>query len=269
MKVFLLLLSCLFILVSCNGQTDPILDAEIPETPEISETSETPVIPEEPKLPEEPVADPKNDEYFDGALFVGDSIMEGIRQYTARVRKEETLLGNARFITTTVGISVADLTGDRDEGIYFSYKGEEMPIADILRSAEPKRVFLLLGLNDLAAGFDNALTAERYIGLINTLRAELTDTEFIVITNPPKVQSQWLPSYVKNKDFNNELILDFVTRLKELCEENGIETVDIHTPLCNENGALDGENCRDGYVHLNDNGSQIAVDALYKFAEYK
>lgn len=280
MKILLLFLCCTFILSSCSNDIEESAHdfygtneiVQLPETPEVSEIPEEPEEPETPEIPEipeEPEANPKNDEYFNGALFVGDSIMEGIRQYVARTRKEETLLGDAKFITTTVGISVADLTGDRDEGIYFSYRGEEMPISDILRSADSKRVFLLLGLNDLAAGFDNAVTVERYVGLVNTLKSEFNDTEFIVVTNPPKVQSQWLPAYVKNKGFNNELILDFVTRLKKLCDENGIETVDIYTPLCNENGALDDENCRDGYVHLNDNGSKIVVEALYKFAEYK
>lgn len=265
MRILLLFLCCILTLTSCSKD----INETAPDASDINEAVQLPEAPEVSEAPEVPKANPKNDEYFDGTLFVGDSIMEGIRQYVARARKEETVLGNAKFVTTTVGISVADLTGNRDEGIYFSYRGEEMSVSDILRTANPQRVFLLLGLNDLAAGYDNAVTVERYIGLINTLKSEFTDIEFIVITNPPKVQSQWLPSYVKNKGFDNELILDFVTRLKELCAENGIETVDIYTPLCNENGALDNDNCRDGYVHLNDSGSKIAVDALYKFAEYK
>lgn len=264
MKGILLILCFLMMLTSCNG-TEEVTDFEIVEEVVLDEISEA----QTEEIPEEPVANPKNDEYFNSSLFVGDSIMEGIRQYVARVRKEGTLLGDARFVTTTVGISVADLTGDRDEGIYLSYRGEEMPIGDIIGEIGAKRVFFLVGLNDLAAGFDNETTVERYVKLINTLKAEFTHTEFIVITNPPKVESQWLPSYVKNKDFNNELILDFVTRLKSLCEENGIDFVDIYTPLSNENGALDNDNCRDGYVHLNDNGSKIVVDTLYKFAEFR
>jgi lysophospholipase L1-like esterase len=250
---------------SCNSTDVEVVEPEIIEEIVLEETFDIQIE----EVLEEPVPNSQNDEYFNSSLFVGDSIMEGIRQYVARVRKEETLLGDARFVTTTVGISVADLTGDRDEGIYFSYRGEEMPISDIIGEVDANRVFFLVGLNDLAAGFDNETTVERYVRLINTLKAEFTDTEFIVITNPPKVESQWLPGYVKNKGFNNELILDFVTRLKSLCEENGIEFVDIHTPLSNENGALDNDNCRDGYVHLNDNGSKIVVDALYKFAEFR
>lgn len=263
------------LLCSCSEHTADIpTEADIPVQEEIPPTDiplEQEATAEEPELePEpEPEHNPKNDEYFNSSLFVGDSIMEGVRQYVARERKNTTVLGDAKFVTTTVGISIADLTGYRDEGIYFSYKGKEQTIEEILSVSEAKRVFFMLGLNDLAAGFDNQVTADRYLELIKNIRRILPNLEIIVISNPPKVASSWLPAYVENREFDNELILDFVTRVKLACEENAIEYVDIHTPLCNENGALDDENCRDGYVHLNDAGSEIVVDALYKFAECK
>lgn len=99
----------------------------------------------------EPPPEPEEGSYFDNALFVGDSIMEGIRQYVAAQRQEGESLGTARFLTTTMGISLADLAGDRDGGVGFSWQGEERPLEDIVREIAPRRVFLLLGLNDLAS----------------------------------------------------------------------------------------------------------------------
>lgn len=272
MKNVLLLICCLIVFVSCNTVTPEQSETDTPtvsETPEIPETPEAPEAPVVPEVPEEPQPNLKNDEYFNGTLFVGDSIMEGIRQYVAKERKNDTVLGDAKFVTTTIGITVSDLTGHSDNGIYYTYKGEETPIEDILTSISPKRVFYLLGLNDLAAGNDNQLTADRYGELIDNTKILLPSAEVIVIANPPKVRSQWLPAYVKNREFDNALIADLVERLRNVCDEKQVEFVDIHTALSNESGALDDAMCRDGYVHLNDEGAKVVVDTLYKFAEYK
>lgn len=129
--------------------------------------------------------------YFDNALFVGDSIMEGIRQYVTVQRQEGEMLGTARFLTTTMGVSLADLVGDRDGGVQFSYQGEERPLDDIVAEIAPRRVFLLLGLNDLASNTDPVIAdvVDRYIRLIDSLQTACPGVECVIITNPPKVAS--------------------------------------------------------------------------------
>ena len=87
-----------------------------------------------------PIPSPELEEgnYFDNALFVGDSIMEGIRQYVAAQRQEGELLGTARFLSTTMGVSLADLVVDRDNGVQYSYQGEERPLEDIVAEIAPE-----------------------------------------------------------------------------------------------------------------------------------
>lgn len=207
------------------------------------------------------------DAYFDRALFVGDSIMEGIRQYVAGERKQQTTLGEAKFISSITGITLADLTGDNDPCLYYSYKGEETPLEDIIADMDVDRVFLMLGLNDLSAsGASVDAAISRYDRLIENLTRTFPDLEIIVITNPPKVASAWLPAYVTNKSFGNELIDEFVSALIRMCEEQGVPYVDAHQYLVNENGVLPDEYCRDGYIHLNNVGAKVVVDALYDFA---
>ena len=43
-------------------------------------------------------------------------------------------------------------------------------------------------------------------------------------------------------------------------------SVDASALLADESGALPEGYCRDGYVHLNNAGAKIVVDALYQFA---
>lgn len=212
----------------------------------------------------------RNDSYFDDALFIGDSIMEGIRQYVATQRKETATLGEARFLTSVAGITLADLTGENDNCFLYSYRGEEAPLEELVADIAPHRIFLLLGLNDLSAADPSVeRTVERYGGLIDSLEKLLPEGEVIVLTNPPKVASKWLPAYTANRNFNNELIDEFVTALIDLCEQRGIPYVDIHACLSNEDGVLPDDFCRDGYLHLSNTGAQAAVDALYAFAADK
>ena len=216
-----------------------------------------------------PPPEPEEGSYFDNALFVGDSIMEGIRQYVAVQRQEGELLGTAQFLTTTMGVSLADLVGDRDNGVRFSYQGEERPLEDIVADIAPRRVFLLLGLNDLASDQDPVITdiVERYIRLIDSLQTACPGVECVIITNPPKVASQWLPDYTANRRFGNALIQELVDGLTQMCRENNIPYVDAYEGLKNEHGALPDAYCRDGYIHLNHQGAAVVVEALEAFAE--
>lgn len=209
----------------------------------------------------------RNDAYFDKTLFIGDSIMEGIRQYVATERKNQTTLGEAKFLTSIMGITLADLVGDNDPCMYYSYGGKEAPLEELIDDMEVNRIFLLLGLNDLSA--TTATTeesVERYTRLITNLKEAFPEAEVVVITNPPKVASSWLPDYATNRSFGNERIGEFVSALTAMCDENEVPYVDAYGALKDDTGALPEEFCRDGYVHLNNAGSKVVVDALYAFA---
>lgn len=272
-RIYLLLvgMAVALALVGCARQTEEIPpSAEPTHTPPPSES--VPLPPTEPPIPTPTPSPPpveEEGEYFDNALFVGDSIMEGIRQYVAAQRKEGEMLGTAKFVTSTMGVSLADLVGDRELGVGFTYRGEEKSLEDIVVEIAPRRVFLLLGLNDLSSD-PNVVVAdivERYSRLISNLQAASPGTEYIIITNPPKVASQWLPNYTTNRGFGNPLIDEFVTALTQMCREQNIPYVDAYENLKDEHGALPDNFCRDGYIHLNHQGAAVVVDALNAFAE--
>ena len=209
----------------------------------------------------------RSDAYFDNALFIGDSIMEGIRQYVAKHRNVEPTLSNAQFLTSEMGVSIAELA---QTGTGYRYQGTDQSLQQILAQIAPPRIFLLLGLNDLASenpDIDGIVSS--YIQLLSQIREAVPGVEIIIMTNPPKVASTWLPSYTPNRNFNNALISDFVEALIQMCGSQGVPYVDIYQALQDGNGALPDSYCRDGFVHINDAGSKVAVDALYAFADGK
>lgn len=273
-KIYLFLLGLAIVLsfAGCVQQTEglspPSEEPTYTLSPSESISFPSVALPVPTQTPSPPPAEEEGG-YFDNALFVGDSIMEGIRQYVVAQRQEGDMLGTAQFLTSTMGVSLADLVGDRDWGAAFSYKGEERSLEDIVAEIAPRRVFLLLGLNDLASDTNPVVTdiVSRYSRLISNLQAASPGTEFIIITNPPKVASRWLPDYTANRGFGNQLIDEFVTALTQMCREQGIPYVDAYESLKDENGALPDDFCRDGYIHLNHQGAAVVVDTLNAFAE--
>lgn len=205
--------------------------------------------------------------YFDDAVFVGDSIMEGIRQYVAKNRNLEPTLGSARFLTSTAGVSVSGLLEGETDGAFYRYNGTSQPLSEILSQMDCARIFLLLGLNDLSKADSSVeVIVDNYAQLIEQLQQTCPNAEIIVITNPPKVASSWLPSYTSNRNFSNTLIAQFVEALLQMCDTQGVACVDAYAVLKDGRGALPDDYCRDGFVHLNDAGAKVVVDEVYRFA---
>lgn len=246
-------------------QSEPV-PSQIAPTPEVNSSPEiTPML----ESTATPYVKIDGQGYFDEALFVGDSIMEGIRQYVAAKRQDGEVLGTAKFLTSTMGISLAGLLGEQEVNVQFSYQGRECLLEDILTDIAPRRVFLLLGLNDLSSDPDVEVAdcVDRYARLIERLQISCPQIEFIIITTPPKVASSWLPDYTANRSFNNQLIGKYVEALIEMCIEQDIPYVDAYTALKDENDALPDNFCRDGFIHLNHQGAAVVVETLESFAQ--
>ena len=247
---------------------EPTPEPSPPPEPELA-PEPTPDAADAPPSPSPPASKiTRNDAYFDNTVLIGDSLMEGIRQYVAMRRKTETTLGEAKFLASTAGISIADLVGDRQIGRYYVYKGEEKPLQDILVEMDISRIFVMIGLNDLAA--EDAVVeniVDRYDRLIGLLYETVPGVDIIVMTNTPKVKSSWLPGYTANRNFGNPLIDSFVEALIGLCDANGIAYIDTNQLLKDGDGALPDDYCRDGFAHINNKGAEVVVNALYAFAD--
>jgi lysophospholipase L1-like esterase len=208
------------------------------------------------------------EDYFSQCVFIGDSVQEGIAQYVRAQRGGgRPMLGSAVFVTTTIGIRLADFAKDTGaDARYLSYKGAEKPVEDIIGETGASRVFLMMGMNDMAQGYDVPYSIDCYSRAIDIIIAANPAVEIVVELNTPKVASSWLPDYCLNRDFSNATIDGFVDQLRVMCADRGISFVDLNTALKNGNGALPDDYSRDGYVHISDAGSAVVVKALYDFA---
>ena len=221
-----------------------------------------------PSQPPRTVTAAEVDGFFDDAVFVGDSITEGLAQYVLAQRKKEPTLGNAKFLTGINGMRLADCAGDMgSETMYFMYKGTAKTASQCISEMGVSKVFIMLGANDLGAGYGINETIDRYSRAIDIILEAAPYVEIYIELNTPRNASSWLPSYVPNKDFGNRLIDEFNDAVRSMCEGRGLAYIDLNAALKGENGALPEEFCRDGFDHINNAGAAAAVEALRKFAK--
>ena len=173
--------------------------------------------------------------FFDDAAFIGDSISLKLQYYQA----EFGLFGNATFLTAGSYAVRHAVAGS----MFLTYRGQEMAPEDALAACGAKKVFILLGMNDIAlAGIDK--TIENWGILVERIRQK---NPGIVIY----IQSG-TPIYIGGEKgkLNNPHMDQYNERLKVFAAENGCHYVDIASALKDSNGGLRAAYCSDKYVHL-------------------
>lgn len=206
------------------------------ETEDAADTDTTPeeeeVINEdnEPKVPsykEEPVTI----DYFDDALFIGDSRTVGLSEYSG--------WDNTTFYAD-IGMTIYDIF-ERE----VKPDGQtEMTIGQALHEYSFKKIYLMIGINELGRGNDEEFTEEFKLVL---LQLKILQPDAIII-----LQGIMHVSDEKSaaEDYiNNPNIINRNLAISELADGETVFYLDMNDTVCNENGALIPEYTFDG-VHL-------------------
>ena len=89
--------------------------------------------------------------FYNDSVFFGDSITKALRRYRSAVRQTDPDFMPTTVIICTDNISLFAGSRNRLTGDYhFQYRGRESTMYDITAQINPKKVFILLGLNDPA-----------------------------------------------------------------------------------------------------------------------
>ena len=186
---------------------------------------------------------PIDDSYFSDAVFIGDSRMEGFRNQSG--------ITQGTFLTG-VGMNVTDIFTQK----YIHLYNEQITVYQALYNTDYKKVYVMLGTNDLGEPDFNDFK-ENYRVCLGEIKKMLPDAIVYVISiayvEEAKVEDT---SYVNNKNITtaNEKIL-------ELCEEQGYHYININEVLSDGNGALTEGATSDG-VHMYDTYCKIWLEYL-------
>lgn len=187
------------------------------------------------------------EEFFGKAAFIGDSVTLKLRNYNTK----NGVLGDTTFLcqgSYSVGHAV-------NNTMMLSYQGNDVSPQDALKACGADRVFILLGMNDIALyGIDK--TIENWGTLIANIRAECPDIEIYIQSGTP------IYSGGQKGSLTNANMDKYNVRLKQFAKENGCYYVNVNTPFKDASGGLAEKYCSDAYVHFTDAACQLWVDIL-------
>lgn len=167
-------------------------------------------------------------EYFDDALFIGDSRTVGLMEY-----------GNLEH---------ADFFADSGMSVFGLYS-KKIPISDIgtvafeelLQKKQYGKIYLMLGINELGYQFDTV--KQRYEETTQNIRQAQPDAVLYVCANLHVTQEQ------SQKDvlYNNENLNRINEMIQGLADETHIFYLDINELFDDETGSLDQELTSDAF----------------------
>ena len=219
--------------VSISEKEKESTDAENKEDGTTETTKET-----EPADEKDKNGKDESGSFFDGAVFVGDSVTLGLRNFvTSERNKGNECLGNAKFLTAgSMGYTNTLPKIGAENSIHPKYKGKETRIEDALALMKAEKVFIMLGMNDFCiySLSDGIKNAEKCITKIKEKNPEI-DIYIESVT----------PTLYDKGSFNNANIDKFNDGLKMLCKENDCTYVDIASVMKDSKGALIESYCSD------------------------
>ncbi len=195
--------------------------------------------------------------YFDTAVFVGDSVSLKLNYYAAATGA----LGNATFLTAGSLGSGNALWEVSSESVHPVYDGEKRLIEDSIASIQPERIYIMLGMNDLAMyGVDGA--TDNLVKLITRIESHAPEAKIIIQSMTPMSSASNLLS---ENGHNPQHIHTYNQKLMEVCKTNGWYFMDVASVMYNSNGFLRRDYCSDPDgmgVHFTNAGCAAWVEYL-------
>lgn len=132
---------------------------------------------------------------------------------------------------------------------------------DPILKGKPQKVFLMIGINDVARGEEADTVVSRFENLVKYIRQESPSTQLYVQSILPVNQS-----FNRFQGLNGrEDVVRYINREYErIAGENGCTWIDLYSLLTNEQGNLDNRYTNDG-LHLLGEGYLVWRDALLPY----
>ena len=208
--------------------------------------------------------DPVDDSFFDGTIFIGDSVTQKLQQYVTNERKtgNPTLLGNARFIAIqSLGTHTA-LANVSEKSLHPTIKGKKMTMEDALATAGAKKVYIMLGMNDVAvSGMDKSVS--NMVEFLYRIRKKMPNIEIYVQSATPRLSGS---------QPTTQQLFDYDLRIyEEILRINDpkIHFVDVAYVMRDESGKLYESYCSDKSgmaLHFTNAGCEKWIEFLYTHA---
>lgn len=208
-----------------ENRSKPIFENVVSESEEISENG----------IPESYVLGTVTEDYFNDAVFIGDSRTQGMLEYGG-------ISDRADFLCKT-SLSIYDIV-KKPKAIVKGENGQKLTVMEALEKKQYGKVYLMLGINELGTGTAEYFYDE-YARVVEEIR-KLQPNAVIYVQGIMRVTT--LKSST-DKIFNNEKINERNDKLKELDNGKDIVYLEINDVVCDEEGDL-REDWTFDHIHL-------------------
>jgi lysophospholipase L1-like esterase len=173
------------------------------------------------------------DDYFDDAVFIGDSISTGIKLYG--------IMDNA-YVFAGTGIRLENIL----EKEIAKIDGVEMNLIDALAKIRPKKIYIMMGANSLGAANDAVLNLYEWVieNIMDTNEESIVYVQSVL----PLYEPVFWQKYSKN--ITNEKIESFNAGLVEVARKKGAVYLDVADVFRESDGSMPKEYTPDG-IHIN------------------
>lgn len=117
---------------------------------------------------------------------------------------------------------------------------------DDIIASKPKKIFLLIGVNDMFRKLPYEVVINNYKRIISRIKKGSPETVIYVESVLPINEDITTPDYTKGR---NEMVIELNRRIKQLAENEKLTYINLHPLFADEEGKLKKEYTMDG-VHL-------------------
>lgn len=197
--------------------------------------------------------------YLDDAVFIGDSVSLKLKNYVTICRKTSAdFFGKAKFLAAGSMGSGNALMPLSSSSIHPLYNGKKALLEDSVKAMGAKKVYIMLGMNDIGLyGIDPAIA--NMTKLLDNIKAKSPNVVFYVQSATPMIKEHQL------KALNNKNIATYDAKLSAMCKEKGYYFIDIAAAVSDKSGNLAKEYCSDPDdmgIHFTDKACQVWIDYI-------
>lgn len=197
------------------------------------------------------------DAFFKGAVFVGDSVMVGFRNYLKT--KGPSFLGGPDFLVSGSYSAANAVAPVSVSSIHPIYQGQQHQIQDSIALMGATKVFVCFGINDIALyGVDG--TIKNFSTLFDRIKAKNLNVKLYILSAPPMAEAS------QQKNLNNANLQKLNAALQSYAEASDAGFIDIYSAVADADGNLKAAYCSDGYVHQTPAAYDQWVTALRAFS---
>ena len=188
--------------------------------------------------------------FFSDAAFLGDSVSMMLRN---RCVNTGDLSGALFLVQGSYGAGHA-VNGT----MLINYQGQKMSPEDAIAASAVKKVFIMLGMNDLNIyGIDG--TIDKWGILTQRIKAKSPDVTIYVQSMSPVLTG------AESGKLNNTTIDQYNAKLQAFAASNGFVYIDVASSLKDSSNGLASAYCSDGFVHLSPAGADVWIHVLKEF----